>query len=496
MKHNILLTITLICSIGFCAVSCSDDAEIPMMEPVAELPDWEDDIPGEEYDYTLTMAPERPYMHEYDKAMLMKLFMVRPNTDGTSNVNLTFEDALEVIKGLDAITRGLPKIVYLVGWQYEGHDWKYPAFHEFNEALKRPQDASARESFYWLQDEAAKYNTTVSVHVLVQDAESNSPLWHEYVKNDFICKNAAGSFITRATFNGLPMYDVNIVNEWKKGYLQKRLDELAELVRLDKVKTMHCDAFYARESPFHGVTVEQTEVVMRKMLRYMRDKEIDVTIEFLHNGGERVDPMFGLNPAAWWLDLTAYERAQLPASLIAGGKAGRFNNYWESEAFLFGDNYQAESDFNYIDYGLIKDLSHSMKAARKGIALYTIPYMYFNRHKVESYDAEAQKVTYDGGLVADYRNLTVKENGVTLRDHNNIFFPLPWITGHKEILAYSQNGYTRKEWKLPADWTGVTSVMAYPVTENGLGEGQEIEVSDGSITLSLEANTFLSIQQQ
>ena len=186
MKHNILLTITLICSIGFCAVSCSDDAEIPMMEPVAELPDWEDDIPGEEYDYTLTMAPERPYMHEYDKAMLMKLFMARPNTDGTSNVNLTFEDALEVIKGLDAITRGLPKIVYLVGWQYEGHDWKYPAFHEFNEALKRPQDASARESFYWLQDEAAKYNTTVSVHVLVQDAESNSPLWHEYVKNDFI----------------------------------------------------------------------------------------------------------------------------------------------------------------------------------------------------------------------------------------------------------------------------------------------------------------------
>ena len=86
MKHNILLTITLICSIGFCAVSCSDDAEIPMMEPVAELPDWEDDIPGEEYDYTLTMAPERPYMHEYDKAMLMKLFMARPNTDGTSDI--------------------------------------------------------------------------------------------------------------------------------------------------------------------------------------------------------------------------------------------------------------------------------------------------------------------------------------------------------------------------------------------------------------------------
>ena len=122
--------------------------------------------------------------------------------------------------------------------------------------------------------------------------------------------------------------------------------------------------------------------------------------------------------------------------------------------------------------------------------------MYFNRHKVESYDASAQTVTYSGGLIADYRNLTVKENGVTLRDHNNIFFPLPWITDHKEILAYSQNGYARKEWKLPADWTGVTSVMTYTVTENGLGEGLEIDVTDGVITLTLEANSFLSVQKQ
>ena len=59
MKYNILLT-AFICAVGFCAVSCSDDADIPVMEPVAELPDWKDNISGEEYDYTVTMAPERP----------------------------------------------------------------------------------------------------------------------------------------------------------------------------------------------------------------------------------------------------------------------------------------------------------------------------------------------------------------------------------------------------------------------------------------------------
>lgn len=122
--------------------------------------------------------------------------------------------------------------------------------------------------------------------------------------------------------------------------------------------------------------------------------------------------------------------------------------------------------------------------------------MYFNRHKVESYDASAQTVTYSGGLIADYRNLTVKENGVTLRDHNNIFFPLPWITDHKEILAYSQNGLHPQRVETPWRWIGVTSVMTYPVTENGLGEGLEIDVTDGTITLTLEANTILSIQKQ
>jgi len=128
-------------------------------------------VSGAPYDYTATMKPERPYMHQYDKLMMQKLFLARPDQKGGSNVGMTFADVLEVIKGMDNLSRGVPKIVYLVGWQYEGHDCKYPAFHEFNKALKRPEDATARDSYLWLQREAKKYNTTVSVHLLVQDAE-------------------------------------------------------------------------------------------------------------------------------------------------------------------------------------------------------------------------------------------------------------------------------------------------------------------------------------
>ena len=42
------------------------------------LPDWNDTISGAPYDYTATMKPERPYMHQYDKLMMHKFFMARP----------------------------------------------------------------------------------------------------------------------------------------------------------------------------------------------------------------------------------------------------------------------------------------------------------------------------------------------------------------------------------------------------------------------------------
>jgi len=39
----------------------------------------------------------------------------------------TFADALELIKRIHRLTGGAPQVVYLVGWQYRGHDTGYPA---------------------------------------------------------------------------------------------------------------------------------------------------------------------------------------------------------------------------------------------------------------------------------------------------------------------------------------------------------------------------------
>lgn len=71
------------------------------------------------------------------------------------------------------------------------------------------------------------------------------------------------------------MYDVNLAAEWDKGMLQKRLDEVVELANIKEAGTLHCDAFYARMSPYNAANMAEQEEAMRKMLRYMRDKGID-----------------------------------------------------------------------------------------------------------------------------------------------------------------------------------------------------------------------------
>ena len=150
------------------------------------------------------------------------MYLAQPDGKGGSTVFMTFAQALENLKIVDHITRGMPKIAYLMDWQYRGHDDKHPAWHEVNETLKRPTDATALASFLWLKREAQKYNTIVSVHINMTDAYPNSPLWDDYVKADLF-----------GTYGVTPF-----VPEFKKQFcttsLQTYFQNLRKLERYDK----------------------------------------------------------------------------------------------------------------------------------------------------------------------------------------------------------------------------------------------------------------------
>src|SRR5215831_4347689 len=315
-----------------CALVSTSAAElgappVPNDDPALRPADYQPS--GDYYDWRKTGQPERPWFHKYDQSLVMKIFLAERTDEGRScKVHLTFEQALEVIERLDRITCGAPKIIYMVGWQYNGHDSKYPAWGEVNHRLKRAQDPTALESLRWLMREGRRYNTTVSLHVNALDAYEDSPLWQEYLEKDVIAKNKNGTPLKGIVWSGLQSYPLSYAREWETGCAKRRIDGLLKLLpELKEAHTIHVDAFHTYPplpaesqyagfkgiSPWLGYGPEQECAAQRKTLRYFRDCGLDVTSE--HSSGGRLDPLVGLQPMAW-----IYEppTSNIPPSLYCG----------------------------------------------------------------------------------------------------------------------------------------------------------------------------------
>ena len=61
--------------------------------------------------------------YQYHQCLTYKSFLCRKPGEVVTDL----DQSLERIKDIHAITKGIQQIVYLVGWQYDGHDSKYPA---------------------------------------------------------------------------------------------------------------------------------------------------------------------------------------------------------------------------------------------------------------------------------------------------------------------------------------------------------------------------------
>lgn len=134
------------------------------------------------------------FNYDYSKTMWMKMYLAEPDWDTkTSKVFINFEQALEIIRMMDNITQGIKKIVYLVGWQGLGHDDCYPEMEVVNPYLKRDCDATARDSFLWLFEEAKKYNTVISVHGNLADEYDINKSHPEFVEASAITKYPDGN---------------------------------------------------------------------------------------------------------------------------------------------------------------------------------------------------------------------------------------------------------------------------------------------------------------
>lgn len=404
-----------------------------------------DTISGDYYDWTKTLGPETRWNHDYNQTLVTKMFLCRRNGEGNvDKVYLKFDEVAKVLRKLDNLTLGLPKIAYLVGWQYNGHDSKYPAWCEVNEHLKRDEDRTALESLKWLMQEAKKYNTTVSLHINMIDAFEDSPLWDEYYEKDVVAKDNNGNPIKGEVFNGMQSYQLSYAREWELGLTQRRIDGLIELLpELKDAATIQIDAFHSMRpsgvgepiSPYLGYSMDDEIKTQRKIFRYWQSKGIDVTCE----GGMywlRKDPFIGLQAMAWHFNVQNF-----------------IEEDWLNKPADFKTLPTVLSAYTPMhSEGEIAKDPENLSGLVKQFCLKVVPWYY-------------------------KRNSDVSMSGDIIISKELVICPILWKD--KALAIYSENkNINDKEIELPASWGKMQEVHLFDLSIDGLYKTTTLKVNE------------------
>lgn len=427
------------------------------------------------------------FSYDYTKTMMMKLKMADPDRKGGSTIYCNAEKALEIIKGVDKITLGIKKIIYLVGWQYLGHDDKYPAFFDVNKGIKRPNDKTSYDSLIWLMNEAKKYNTVVSVHINFTDAYADSPLYDEYVKANALIRTASGKPAKIEKYNGKVCYKISYKEEWESGLFKKRVDKFLSLFPIETAGTVHVDNFqcYVNRAPF--VSAEEMQYYRNLMIDYLREKGIDITSEFTYREGKGSVLLYGkitrdftptrypialLNriPAVWWADKMTIEEYFAYYPHIWGG--GLPKN--EKARNMFYGNIHGEDAF-------LKD--NWQEQFTREFCMINLPFFYLNAKKRVGFtDSRRSAVTYSDGTVSSADG-TIISGGMKVKDKDSVF--LPYSGGY---TVFSEKGGIVKG-KINSD-----SAILNKVTTDGTVELKKIDAKKKIVEIDTEPNTAYFIK--
>lgn len=439
------------------------------------------------------------YKYDYTKCMMMKLGMAYPEKDGkSSHVLMTFEQALDAIKKIDNITQGITKIYYLVGWQYLGHDDKYPDFFEVNKALKRPEDETARDSFIWLYNEAKKYNSVISVHINFNDAYDNAPSFELFKEKGALIRKKNGQPHAIEKYNGRACYKTDHKSYWETGLFKHQFDKLLEtLPFLADAKTVHVDNFQCYKNYAPDVSIKEMQEGRRKMILYVREKGIDITSEFTYKETENLlnRPIFGLPrehhtkahmnttgliPASWWCTrMTRKELVETPPQLYSGGmyRDKRYKNYLYGN--MHGEDVIIMKNKNWTD-----DFLHDF-------ATIQVPYNFLCTHQrlaIKGFGMN-ERCEFSNGIISYNKGRRIIQSENIIKDGNTLF--LPFVLKENCYFAYSKSGDARV-WNIDSKNSNTANI--YKITPNGNKFVNKADISKGKISLKINSNEALFIE--
>ena len=452
------------------------------------------------------------FNYDYSKTLWMKMFLAEPDFDNNrSRVLISFEQALEIIKAVDNITQGIRKIIYLVGWQGLGHDDCWPEMDTFNEYLKRGCDATARESFMWLYEEAKKYNTVISVHLNVSDAVREDGIFHELVAENALCNDINGKPAVLQILNNRNCYKTSYKQLWESGIFKRLFDRFLEIIPAEDAGTVHIDNLCIAESLNPKTYLEEQDEARNLILDYVYEKGIDVTSEYTYReahfrnesithpnrrmyaeAGEDMTEIpwekvpiriLGKIPATWWTSqVSMQECIDIPPSLYSGHLNGK------GQPDVFYGTMHGEDI--WMKYGT--EPENWTPAFIKEFCTYHMPYVYLNRYKRLSFSGnenDGYTVIFADGVESAGAKRTITRNGIVLKEENDVILPL--TEDNRTFIAYSENGRSG-EWNMPdADFS---DAAVYNVTAGGNEYICAASLKDKKISLELKAGQAVVIK--
>ena len=436
--------------------------------------------------------PQYPYGKDLSQTLTFKIMLRCARPEDVSNLDMG--RVLNYIKQVDCITRGLPKIVILGGFQQDGHDHQYPWWTPINDSFTAPGGLTGKEALLWLMQQARRYNTNCTFHVNPFDAYKDSPKWSTYQEKDLICRKESGSLIPGGVWWNRQSYMVNLVKEWESGVTKQKIDEFLEEVPLVKeTGVLYFDNITQYPaSPYHGITQNDQRDAIKKCAEYLKQA---YGIQLI---GEYADPqLYGFlsQGITWdWNESLNVNQMEIPAYIMCGGRdiahdtlLGQTINL-KPHLQVFGTSLQLEDiQFQYNPDRVLREFTH-----------HTLTYFYLNRllRKEYVHEGSLYRLTLSDNVVSEYSDdihKIYRDNKLVKKGYD-VFLPVYW-QNHPEIMTYSLKG-GKFTWNFPKEWAQIRNVDIYTFNEsfNGLSVVElGRTISGNQISLMMEANKALLV---
>ncbi len=434
--------------------------------------------------------PMYPYSKDLSQTLTFKIMLRCALPTDISNMDMSL--VANYLRQIDCITRGIPKVVILGGFQKDGHDHTYPWWTPVDEDFTAPGRRTGKAALIWLMEEAKKYNTTCTFHVNPFDAYMDSWKWDDYANNDLLCKNMDGTLLKGDIWWNRQSYFVNMVNEWKAGVTQQRIDDfLTELPLVKETGVLYFDNLTQYPSSYyHDVSKTDQITAIKRAAQYLKEQ---YNIQLI---GEYADPnLYGFDAlgVTWdWLASLNINQMEVPAYIACGGRnichdnlLGSYNDLSKRRLQVFGSSIQLEDiQFQNDPSKVVREFTH-----------HTLVYFYLNRllrEELTTTSPYGMNLKLSDNVESKWESDNVHRlyrDGKLLKEGYDVFIPVFWVN-HREIMAYSYQGRI-STWDFPKEWADVEAVDIYNFSSNFYTlnlASSNVPVSNNQINLNQEAS--------